>query len=88
MIVITTKNQIYQEPQIMLISFTYKKHPLYNSLFKEKNVIYSCLPITYKRCSYLLTLFDNLEGVLLDEEIVVSIYVNKKRKIVKTIEIS
>jgi hypothetical protein len=70
----------------MLISFTYKKHPLYNSLFKEKNVIYSCLPITYKRCSYLLTLFDNLEGVLLDEEIIVSIYVNKKRRIIKTIK--
>jgi hypothetical protein len=69
----------------MLISFTYKKHPLYNSPFKEKNVIYSCVPITYNKCSYLLTLFDNLEGVLLDEEIIVSIYINKKRKIIKTI---
>lgn len=69
----------------MLISFTYKKHPLYNSPYKEKNIIYSCIPIKYKRCSYILTLFDNLEGVLLDEEVVVSIYVNKKRRIIKTI---
>jgi hypothetical protein len=69
----------------MLISFTYKKHPLYNSSYKEKNVIYSCIPIKYRRCSYLLTLFDNLEGVLIDTEISVSIYVNKKRKIIKTI---
>jgi hypothetical protein len=69
----------------MLISFIYKKHQLYNSSFKEKNVIYSCVPITYNRCSYLLTLFNNLEGLLLDEEISVSIYVNKKRKIIKTI---
>ncbi len=69
----------------MLISFTYRKHPLYNSSYKEKNLIYSCIPIKYRRCSYILTLFDNLEGVLLDEEVVVSIYVNKKRKIIKTI---
>lgn len=69
----------------MLISFIYKKHPLYNSQSKEKNIIYSCVPITYNKCSYLLTLFDNLEGVLLDEEIIASIYINKKRKIIKTI---
>lgn len=69
----------------MLISFAYKKHPLYNSPFREKNITYSCIPIKYKRCSYLLTLFDNLEGVLSDEEVIVFIYVNKKRKIIKTI---
>jgi hypothetical protein len=69
----------------MLISFTYKKHPLYNSPYKEKNIIYSCMPIKYKRCSYILTLFDNLEGVLLDEDVVVSVYVNKKIRIIKTI---
>lgn len=70
----------------MLISFIYKKHPLYNSSFKEKNIIYSCVPIKYKRCSYLLTLFDNLEGILLDSEITVCIYINKKRRIIKTID--
>ena len=43
------------------------------------------MPIKYKRCSYLLTLFDNLEGVLLDSEITVCIYINKKRRIIKTI---
>ena len=74
----------------MLISFTYKKHPLYNSPYREKNIIYSCVPIKYKRCSYLLTLFDNLEGTLLIEDEVtttttISIYINKKRKIIKTI---
>jgi hypothetical protein len=69
----------------MLISFTYKRHPLYNSLYREKNVIYSCIPIKYNRRSYLLTLFDNLEGVLFDEDVSVSIYINKRRKIIKTI---
>ena len=78
----------------MLISFTYKKHPLYNSSYREKNIIYSCVPIKYKRCSYLLTLFDNLEGTLLNDDEVtttttttttttITIYINKKRKINK-----
>lgn len=77
-------NPQYHIP-IMIVSFTYKKHPLYNSHSKDKNIIFSCVPITYNNCSYLLTLFDNLEGVLLDEEIIASIYINKKRKIIKTI---
>jgi hypothetical protein len=46
------------------------------------------VPIKYKRCSYLLTLFDNLEGTLLNDDEVTTtttIYINKKRKIIKTI---
>ena len=67
----------------MLISFDFIKHPLYNSSYRGNKVTYSCVPIKYNRCYYLLTVFENLDGVFSQPVIPVCIYINKNKRIIK-----